>query len=84
MCKYTTQMRQLIKKERKNKIKNMEENKRQSKELFDKAAFVDGFDSKDAFQKFFSNKYDTILGSLPGNMENFQEYPFIIIFTYLK
>ncbi|KAM7542759.1 hypothetical protein Aperf_G00000016022 [Anoplocephala perfoliata] len=69
-------MRKLLDDEETANVCSLKENEELQKEIDNRAAFVDGFDSDDVFLKFFSNKYDTILGSLPGNMENFKQYPF--------
>ena len=46
------------------------------KKKCDEIAFVDGLDSNSLFVCSVSNKFDLVTQNLPGNMENFQKYPF--------
>lgn len=48
------------------------------KEIPDMAAFVEEWDCDSFFSSGFLNKFDQIMCNLPGNVENFEEYPFSI------
>ncbi|KAH9281060.1 Dynein regulatory complex subunit 3 [Echinococcus granulosus] len=47
-----------------------------------KAAFVDEWNPEKFFANGFLNKFDHTICNLPGNIENFQEYPFLPLHTF--